>query len=126
MPFGPDVLVYKVAGKMFALATLDPFGARVNLKCEPGRALDLRDRFDDIVPGYHMNKRHWNTVLLNGQVPHALILDLIDHSYEQVFAALPKRTRDALSVAKATKPGATCPVSGTRPEGAIGRSQRSS
>lgn len=60
-PFGPDVLVYKVAGKMFALAVPDDFPARINLKCDPERALALRDEHEAITPGYHMNKRHWNT-----------------------------------------------------------------
>ena len=61
-PFGPDVLVFKVGGKMFALAALDEVPPRVNLKCDPDLALDLRDRYEQVTPGYHMNKKHWNTV----------------------------------------------------------------
>src|SRR5437016_10479101 len=67
-PFGPDVLVFKVGGKMFALAALDEVPPRVNLKCAPDRALELRDRYEEIRPGYHMNKKHWNTVELSGGV----------------------------------------------------------
>jgi predicted DNA-binding protein (MmcQ/YjbR family) len=84
MPFGPDALVYKVAGKVFALALPDDFPPRINLKCDPERAIDLRDRFPSILPGYHMNKKHWNTILLDGSVPGPLLRELIDHSYSLV------------------------------------------
>ncbi len=93
-PFGPDVLVYKVAGKMFALAVPDDFPARINLKCDPERALALRDEYESITPGYHMNKRHWNTLVLDGSLPSKLVRDLIDHSYELVVASLPKSWRN--------------------------------
>lgn len=92
-PFGPDALVYKVGGKMFALTVPDDFPARINLKCDPERSLELRDAYDAITPGYHMNKRHWNTVLLDGSVPTGLVRELIDHSYDLVRASLPKKTR---------------------------------
>ncbi len=92
-PFGPDVLVYKVGGKMFALASPDDLPPRVNLKCDPDRALELRDRYEDILPGYHMNKRHWNTLVLGGALPPDLVRELIDHSYALVVAGLPKRLR---------------------------------
>ena len=92
-PFGPDVLVYKVVGKMFALAVPDDFPARINLKCDPERALALRDEHEAITPGYHMNKRHWNTLILDGSLPAPLVRDLIDHSYELVVASLPKAQR---------------------------------
>ena len=92
-PFGPDVLVYKVAGKMFALAVPADFPARINLKCDPERALALRDEYEAITPGYHMNKRHWNTLVLDGSLPSKLVRDLIDHSYELVVASLPKSWR---------------------------------
>ena len=95
-PFGPDVLVYKVAGKMFALAVPDDFPSRINLKCDPERALLLRDQYPAIQPGYHMNKRHWNTVVLDGSLPSSLVKELIDHSYELVVAALPKAQRAKL------------------------------
>jgi predicted DNA-binding protein (MmcQ/YjbR family) len=87
-PFGPDVLVFKVSGKMFALATLDEMPTRVNLKCDPDLALDLRDRYEQVTPGYHMNKRHWNTVELEGGVPNPELRKMIDHSYELVAKKL--------------------------------------
>ena len=91
-PFGPDTLVYKVGGKMFALTSPDDFPSSVNLKCDPGRALDLRDQYPAITPGYHMNMRHWNTLILDGSVPAKLVRELIDHSYDLVVAGLPKGT----------------------------------
>ena len=95
-PFGPEVLVYKVGGKMFATAVPEEMPHRVNLKCDPERALELRDRYEDIVPGYHMNKKHWNTVAADGSVPDRLLLELADHSYELVKASLPKKVREIL------------------------------
>lgn len=95
-PFGPDALVYKVAGKMFALAVPDDFPARINLKCDPERAVLLRDEHPAIIPGYHMSKRHWNTVTLDGSLPAALVRELIDHSYDLVVAGLPKAERAKL------------------------------
>ena len=90
-PFGPDNLVFKVGGKMFALASLDDIPSRVNLKCDPERALDLRDRYEEVQPGYHMNKKHWNTIELSGGVPDSELREMIDHSYALVAARLPKR-----------------------------------
>lgn len=85
MPFGPDVLVFRFQGKMFALVSLD--GESVNLKCDPERALELRDEHPDLItPGYHMNKRHWNTVALRGRLPTELVRDLVNHSYALVSA----------------------------------------
>lgn len=95
-PFGPDVLVYKVAGKMFALAVPEDFPSRINLKCDPERAVLLRDEYSAILPGYHMNKRHWNTVVLDGTLPSSLVRDLIDHSYGLVVAGLTKSQRSEL------------------------------
>lgn len=95
-PFGPDVIVYKVADKMFALAVPDEMPPHVNLKCDPERALDLRDRHEDITPGYHMNKKHWNTLTLGTRLPDALVRELIVHSYQLVVASLPKKLRDTL------------------------------
>ncbi len=97
-PFGPDVLVYKVAGKMFALAIPDEFPPRMNLKCDPDRALELRDRHEGIIPGYHMNKKHWNTLMLDGTLPTKLLRELIEHSYQLVVASLPARTRKELGL----------------------------
>lgn len=90
-PFGPDTLVFKVAGKVFALASLDDVPPRVNLKCDPERALDLRDRYQEVQPGYHMNKKHWNTIELGGGIPESELREMIDHSYYLVVARLPKQ-----------------------------------
>lgn len=83
-PFGPDNVVFKVGGKMFALLALEEVPPRANLKCDPDLALELRDRYDDVQPGYHMNKKHWNTVVLEGEIPAAELRTMIDHSYELV------------------------------------------
>jgi predicted DNA-binding protein (MmcQ/YjbR family) len=89
-PFGSDVLVFKVSGKMFALAALDEVPTTVNLKCDPDLALDLRDRYEQVRPGYHMNKKHWNTVEIENGIPDAELRKMIDHSYELVIKKLPK------------------------------------
>src|SRR3954453_6879285 len=89
-PFGEDVLVFKVGGKIFALASLDEVPATTNLKCDPDLALELRDRFEQVRPGYHMNKKHWNTVELDSGVPDAELRKMIDHSYELIVKQLPK------------------------------------
>ena len=96
MPFGEGVLVFKVAGKMFALAALDEFPVTVNLKCDPDLALELRDRYEQVRPGYHMNKRHWNTVEIDSGVPEAELCKMIEHSYDLVVRALSKAQRDQL------------------------------
>jgi predicted DNA-binding protein (MmcQ/YjbR family) len=96
MPFGPEVLVFRVAGKVFMLAPLDAPGT-INLKCEPERAIELRERYAGITPGYHMNKKHWNTVDTTGSVPRKLLLELVGHSYALVRAGLPKRLREGLA-----------------------------
>jgi len=95
-PFGEDVLVFKVAGKMFALAPLDEVPARANLKCDPDFALELRDRYEQVQPGYHMNKKHWNTVEIDSGIPNAELRKMIDHSYELVVKSLPKAQRAKL------------------------------
>lgn len=96
LPFGPDTLVFKVAGKMFALTGLDEDDLRVNLKCDPERSVQLRERYEEIKPGWHMNKRHWNTVYLeNGTLSDKLVKELIDHSYDLVVASLTKKAREA-------------------------------
>jgi predicted DNA-binding protein (MmcQ/YjbR family) len=92
-PFGEDVLVFKVRRKMFALVSLEEVPPTANLKCDPDRALELRDRYEEVQPGYHMNKRHWNTVELSGGVPVAELRKMIDHSYQLVVASLPKSVR---------------------------------
>jgi len=94
-PFGEDVLVFKVAGKMFALASLDDVPATANLKCDPDLALELRDRYEQVRPGYHMNKKHWNTVEIDTGIPDAELRKMIDHSYELVVKRLPQAKRAA-------------------------------
>lgn len=95
MPFDEETLVFKVCGKMFALLSLDePTG--LNLKCNPERAIELREQYTAITPGYHMNKSLWNTVLLDGSLGSKLIFELIDHSYNEVVAKLPLKVRAGL------------------------------
>jgi predicted DNA-binding protein (MmcQ/YjbR family) len=89
-PFGPDNIVFKVHGKMFALLALDEVPTAVNLKCDPDLALELRDRYEQVQPGYHMNKKHWNTVMLDGVIPDPEVRKMIDQSYNLVAASLPK------------------------------------
>ena len=93
-PFDDKVLVFK-AVKMFALARVDCFES-INLKCDPARAIELREKYQGISPGYHMNKKHWNTILVNSDAPESLILELIDHSYELICLSLTKKQRDEL------------------------------
>ena len=95
-PFGPEDIVFKVAGKMFAIAALMEVPPRVNLKCDPDLALELRDRYEQVQPGYHMNKKHWNTVVLDGVIPGKEIEKMIDDSYDLVVQSLPKGKRDKL------------------------------
>ncbi|MDQ8189699.1 MmcQ/YjbR family DNA-binding protein [Roseibacillus persicicus] len=95
-PFGPDVLVYKVAGKMFATAGLEGEEGRMNLKCDPERALELRDEWEAILPGYHMNKKHWNTLRFDGTLPGKLVRELIEHSFDLVVAGMPKKLRETV------------------------------
>lgn len=96
LPFGPDVLVFKVAGKLFLLCPLDSPQMRFNVKCDPDKATELREQYDCVLPGYHMNKKHWNTILVDGSVPVKLLKEWIDHSYELVVESLPKKMRDSL------------------------------
>jgi predicted DNA-binding protein (MmcQ/YjbR family) len=84
-PFGEDTLVFKVKEKIFLLTGLDSFPLQFNVKCDPDKAIELREEFpDSILPGYHMNKKHWNTVIIDGTVPQKLLKELIDHSYDLV------------------------------------------
>lgn len=90
-PFDESTLVFKVAGKMFALLSLDTQPSRINLKCDPEKAIDLRERYTSIRPGYHMNKAHWNTIELDGMLHSELITELINHSYQLVVSKLTKK-----------------------------------
>ena len=95
-PFGPENSVFKVAGKIFALSRLDGEPLRVSLKCEPALAAQLRQAHAAIAPGYHLNKRHWNTVTLDGSLPESMVHDLVEDSYDLVVSSLPKKRRRAL------------------------------
>ncbi|MCB1671236.1 MAG: MmcQ/YjbR family DNA-binding protein [Gammaproteobacteria bacterium] len=95
-PFSPDILVPKVRGRMFATLTESSGIARMNLKCDPDEALALRDIFAAVSPGYHMNKKHWNTVTLDGSIPANEIRRMIDNSYRLVVMKLPRLERVAL------------------------------
>ncbi|GHE37740.1 MmcQ/YjbR family DNA-binding protein [Sphingobacterium griseoflavum] len=99
LPFGPDTLVFKVGGKVFLLIGLDQIDQLTfNVKCDPERALELRADYPfTVLPGYHMNKKHWNTVHCNRALPDAAIEDLIDHSYHLVFQSLTKSVKTAIS-----------------------------
>lgn len=94
-PFGPDVLVYKVRSKLFAIL-IPGNPIRLNLKCDPQQALILREQYPAVMPGYHMNKRHWNTLLLDGSLSTDLIRHLIDHSFALVVAGMPKKQQIGL------------------------------
>ncbi|MGM0932317.1 MAG: MmcQ/YjbR family DNA-binding protein [Bacteroidota bacterium] len=97
LPFGPDTLVFKVMGKMFALAGLDEVPLTVNLKCDPDRALELRETYGShILPGYHMSKKHWNSLILDGYLEKTLVFELTDHSYELVVQGLSKKQQQEL------------------------------
>lgn len=93
-PFDETTLVFKVAGKMFALTGLDDPEFKVNLKCDPDRSVALREEYESIRPGWHMNKKHWNTVHIDGSFPEKLFVELIDHSYALVVKSLPKKIRE--------------------------------
>lgn len=95
-PFGPETLVFKVMGKIFAITGLDSDTFRVNLKCDPDRALELREEHEDIVPGWHMSKIHWNTVFFENGLSNAFLKELIDHSYDLIVSSLPKSVQQEL------------------------------
>jgi len=93
LPFGPDALVFKLVGKIFAIVAWQSTPLRISLKCNPEHALALRAMYKSVRPGYHLNKEHWNTVTLDGSVPHDHLLEMIDHSYELVVRGLKKSDR---------------------------------
>ena len=94
-PFDETTLVFKVMDRMFALTDLEG-DLSVNLKCDPEKAIELRERYPAVIPGYHMNKKHWNTILIDGSIPDSLIFFLIDHSYELVVKGLSQKKRKEL------------------------------
>ena len=92
-PFGDEVSVFKVSGKMFALCALDGEPLELSVKCDPELAVQLRSAYPAVTPGYHLNKRHWNTITLDGSLPDEMVADLLDDSYDLVVASLPKARR---------------------------------
>lgn len=93
LPFGPDTLVFKVGGKAFLLMGLGEEQLRFNVKCDPDKALELREEYGCVLPGYHMNKKHWNTIVVDGSVSIRQLREWIDHSYDLVSASLPKKKK---------------------------------
>ncbi|MEN8187273.1 MAG: MmcQ/YjbR family DNA-binding protein [Bacteroidota bacterium] len=95
-PFDEVTLVFKVCNKMFALTGLDNPEFRVNLKCDPEKAIELREEFESIIPGYHMSKKHWNTVIVDGSFSDDFLREMIDQSFDLIVQGLPKKLRDKL------------------------------
>ncbi|MFN3341877.1 MAG: MmcQ/YjbR family DNA-binding protein [Flavobacteriales bacterium] len=95
-PFDERTLVFKVMGKMFVLADVETFDG-INVKCDPELAIELRERYAGVIPGYHMSKKHWNTLVMDGSLPEKMILNWVDDSYDLVVASLPKKLREELS-----------------------------
>ena len=98
LPFGPDTLVYKVCGKVFLLTGLDSEEFRFNVKCDPDKAIELREQFSCVLPGYHMNKKPWNTIIVDGSVSSKQLKEWIDHSYELVVESLSKKIRENMNL----------------------------
>lgn len=95
LPFDEDTLVFRIGGKIFALCSIGHFES-MNLKCDPERSVELREQYNGVQPGFHMNKTHWNTIAVNSDVPEKLFLELIDRSYAIVRDSLPKKIRETL------------------------------
>ena len=95
-PFGPDTIVFKVSGKIYALVGLDEQPLRINLKCDPSQAQILRSMHDNILPGYHMNKEHWNTIIIDETIPDELICQLIDESYNLIVQKMTRKKQNAI------------------------------
>lgn len=89
-PFDEETLVFKVAGKIFLLASLDSVPLQINLKCDPEKTIELREMFESVQPGYHMNKKHWNTIIIDGSIPSLHILEWINDSYNLVCKGVKK------------------------------------
>jgi predicted DNA-binding protein (MmcQ/YjbR family) len=105
LPFGEDTLVFKVGEKLFLLTSIS-LGNQFNVKCAPELAIELRERHPEVTPGYHMNKKLWNTVKMDGNLSDKQLFEMIDHSYEQVFKGLPKKVQEALASGnKGQEPG---------------------
>ena len=96
LPFGDDTLVFKLENKIFALVSMDSIELSINLKCDPELAIDLRSRYSGVLPGYHMNKKHWNTIIINEINNNKLVKQWIDHSYDLILKSLPKITQQKI------------------------------
>ena len=96
-PFDEETLVYKVGGKMFVLIPLEKIPLQINLKCDPEKAIELREAYEGITPGWHMSKKHWNTITLNDSIRWSELKEWIDHSYDEVVKGLKKSDRDKLA-----------------------------
>ena len=103
LPFGPDNLVYKVGDKMFLITSLDSEDFQFNVKCDPDKAVELREQYDCVQPGYHMNKKHWNTIIVDGSVSAALLKEWIDDSYDLVVESLPLKVKSKIKEKKKKK-----------------------
>jgi predicted DNA-binding protein (MmcQ/YjbR family) len=97
LPFGPDTLVFKVIGKVFLLTGLDSDRVEFNVKCDPEKAIELREHYSCVLPGYHMNKKHWNTIIVDGSASIKLLKEWIDHSYDLVVSGLSKAEQKKLA-----------------------------
>lgn len=102
-PFGEETPVYKVMGKMFLLTGFEYNPVQFNVKCDPELAVELRERYPCVEPGYHMSKKHWNTIICDGSVPRKLLHEWIDHSYDLVAGSLPKKEKEELAKLSAKK-----------------------
>ena len=98
LPFGPETLVFKVMGKMFLLTSLDSQPAQFNVKCNPEKAIELRENYGCVLPGYHMNKNHWNTIICDGSANDKLLKQWVDDSYNLVVESLPKKLQQDLTL----------------------------
>ena len=96
LPFGEETLVFKVGEKLFLLTSISD-STHFNVKCDPERAIELRERHPEVRPGYHMNKKHWNTVRSDGSLTRKQLCDMIDHSYDLVFKSLPKKVQEEIA-----------------------------
>ena len=102
-PFGIETLIYKVSGKAFLIAGIENKPVKFNVKCEPAKAIELREQYPCVLPGWHMNKKHWNTITVDGSVNEKLLRTWIDDSYELVVNSLPQKEKDKLNKIKPTK-----------------------
>lgn len=96
LPFGPDTLVYKVGGKIFLICSMNAEPLQFNVKCDPEKVIELRERYECVQPGYHMNKKHWNTILVDGSVSNSMLKEWIDDSYELIVDSLPAKAKAQL------------------------------